>query len=655
MKTHYDINELTRYKPWLKYNFFIDCNQFSSGITRCKDIDSLFELTWNQLKDYFIPDCFFGENPMESKDSIRILTFDEKKWKRDDFEIDVRFMEYIKVIFKRHCILNALEVAKRIEAKNEYASLFHISQVWKDCGYFSLTRNSSSMNEPLYRFKLGGKYNIDKQMSQKLNPNSILNRVKNKPIMPGRYQIRKSREFSNLIKGDVKKLSFKAKIKDEKPRSKYYNALLKEGKRLNTYAKRYRKKDMLSYTNTNIIEWKHNKQHVPFSDSDLVYTLLNSSVSDFEAAVMNLGASGEVITKADKNNIEKCIKGHFLLANTFRDYDKIHEHIICTDTSEAIDTKVNEDKRISFQYDQIDTLLLNNSIEKYYHIDLLYELIHLRRKIEQEFYFDNSICDDILMEMTKIPIPFVRILFAEYPVNRINANMTYESDNGRNMIRRAIINSKMDLNKRYQQLEWINKFENYIKQLTGLFIPLLEKVFICALYPSIIDVRPNMLPVHNKDILNLLYEYTQENIDLFLFDATSDSTISKYYYDCFNVKEGREWSYMKLDDHNQQIHATKEKISNFLSDGISKLSDGEYIFLNKFYKTIFSQKGFNTVHNNNLFERYEQMLQTLHSDDKQENGNEQSENKFFEDYRKEKARLDIDFITGIPSVGGVVD
>lgn len=655
MKTDCNVNVLTRYKFWLKYNFFIDFNQLPSGITQCKDIDFLFESSWNQLKNYFIPDCFFGENQEENSDRSRIRTFDEKRWKRDDFEIDVRFMEYIKVIFKRYCILNALEVAKRIDSKDEYVSLFHISQVWKDCGYFSLTKNNVSINEPLYRFKLGGRCSIDKQMSQKLNPNSIINRVKNKPIIPGKYKIRKYRDFSAMIKGDVKKLKSKSKKKDEKHRSIYYNDLLKEGKKINTYAKRYRKKDILGYTNNNIIEWKHNKQHVPFSDSDLVYTLLTGSVSDFEAAVTNLGDCGEVVSKADKRRVEKCVKSHFLLANNFREYDKFHDHVISKGSSEALDTRDNEEKRIAFKYDDLDTMLLNNSIEKYFHIDLLYELLHLRRKIEEEFYFDNSICDDILMEMTKLPIAFTRILFAEYPVNRINANMIYESDNGRSMIRRAIVNSKLDLNRRYQQLEWINKFENYVKQLTGLFIPLLEKTFLCSLYPSIIDVRPNMLSVHNKDVLNLLYGYTQENIDLFLFDATSDSTIRKYYDDYFNVKEGREWSYMKQDDHNQQIRATKEKISDFLSDGISKLSDSEYIFLNKFYKTIFSQKGFNTVHNSDLFERYEQLLQILNSDDKQENGKEQSEHKFFENYRKEKARLDIDFITGIPFVGGVVD
>ena len=650
MKTHYYSDAIMREKFRLKYGFFIDVDKYSGGISTFKDIDCIFESTWVQLKSYFIPPYFFGENDIKSKDNREFQNFDDRKWTKDDFEIDSSFEEYIKSIFKRYCIINALDWAKKIDADEEYVSLYHVSQVWKDCGYFTLTKNTDKKNL-LYRFQLGGKNSIDKQMHQKLNPQKI--KIEKKTISPGRYQTKKRKDFFNLIEDDKSNQRPCIKKKDKEPKSEYSHNLEKEGKRFNTYAKRYRKKDMLGYTNNNVIQWKNNKQHVPFNDIDLVYSMLNGNVSDFESDLMNLSEiDGNTMTKVDKNKIEKCLRSHFTLVNSFRDYSKCHEHMIIKDKHNILgdNVKAVKSERISFIYDKIDTLLLNNSIEKYYHIDLLYEIIYLRRNIDTEFDFDNNLYDDILIELTRMPIPFARILFAEYAANRKNAKMFYENKNSRSMVQRAVIDHRLALNKKYQQLEWVNSFEKYIKQLTGVYIPLLEKTFISSLYSNLIDSKPSILASYNKELLDLLYKYTNENIKLFLFDTNSDKTFNKYYYDIHNIKEDKIWNYMDVEDFSQHIHLIKEKIKKFLSDEISALSDSEYMFMYKFYRTIFNQKGFNAIFNNDLFDRFDKMLRIRST--KKNYFNENSEEVIYENYRKDKAKLDIEFITSMPFISG---
>lgn len=562
------------------------------------NIDNAFESIWKELEIYFISEHYFGTIKRE---------YDET-YTRNDFEINFIFTDYIKAIMKRHCMISALEISKEIASTDQYVSLYQSSKLCKDLGFFALT-NRNVKKEEFLTFNLDSNESINKQIKNKLNFKDT----------KSQYAYRKKKSFKELDKNSSSNTTTL-----NKEVLNFKNTLRSEGNKFNTKARRFRVNSVLNYTNDNIIRWKDSSsQDVPFYNSDLSYTLINTKVSNFESAVFALSQNQNILN----NNVISCLRSHFSIIDLFKTYDLTFEY-----------TNINGNK-CKTKYDDIDTLLFNNSMERYYNVDLLYELIYLRRQIvkDNNFYFDSSIYDNTLMKITKIPIPFARILFAECAVRARHNEIFLEKVNESQIVNIYSKKYEKVINKKMQQLKWAELFDRYVDQLAGIYIPLLEKAFICSLYSEVITSKPEIILNYNQKLLELLYNYSHENLSLFTFDTIDDNSFNMYYKANHPIRKGVNFLDLTRIDNSKAILKVKDKVKDFLSNDIYNLDDSEIQFLDKYYRTTFNSKSFNHIYRYDLFDLYNELNRASYND-------RQEVSKIRQYYRKNKANINIDFM-----------
>lgn len=582
------INELKSDYMQFRSTFPIETINEPIAINNFSDLDKTFNNIWNNLRSYFIEDRYFGSLPTDSNNG----TF----YNRANFQIFSNTDNYIKKVLKRHCIITALEYSKRMAMNKIFLSAYNIPQIQSYKGYFYLFNRSSKRDLiNLHNQNIDG----DKQLVQ-----TIISKMK----LSKETDIEKSLQLTYR----------------------------KNGNSFNTKAQRFHNRYKSGFTNDNVIHWKsNNSQYISYNDCDLAYTLINSNTSGFESAIQHLNSidySSENIQEY-KNNTINCLKKHFLLAENFRNYER---------------EKSESDK--NDYYDKVDTLLFNNAIEKYYNIDLLYEIIQCRKTLRQDkdFLYDNSLYDDILINIAKISVPFIRTLFLYSAINARHNNLFLEKYNESQLIAMDMLEYKQALNVNMQQINWVIRFDKYVEHLAGIYIPLLEKAFVCSLYAKILsDSADNVLLDYNLNLSKLLYNYVNNNFSFFTFNVYSDDSLEYYRQNYCTSSE-------QVSDPNinpnVKIQEIQDKVSSFSI--INGLDDNEINFCYRFYQEIYNTEGFSKIHKYNFFNMYNilanRALPQAEISEKQKLANEESQIRLIiQNYRKEKAALDVKYMTEI--------
>lgn len=593
----------------LKYSFPMRSIMYPHLIKNFVDIDKTFDMVWKQLKPYFIPKFFFGYNSSDCEISYGKDECTRIARGRELFEIDNGYEGYIKAIFKRFCIISAIDKCKEVAFDNQYVSVFHLAMLSKDLGYFAIAKNFISLKELLNCNSKAESY-IDGLMKVKLR----IENKKSQIVLEERYESDKKRSFKVAIEGDINRQA--SVIKDDNNRK-----LKNEGKKVDEKAKRFRTNNEILYSNR-MICWENDvPQYVPFRLCDLSYLLINKykTISTFETAL------NRILTGAkDPNSIEivNCIKAHFSIVDLFNQHNGKASILTADGTNKEID------------YDCVDTLLINNLIEKNYHIDLLYEILQLRRNIEHDpkFLFDASVYDNTLIKISKMPLAFARVLFAEYAINARNYDVFLEKVDESQLVNIYTKKYKRIANKKSQQLEWSDSFDRYVDHLSRIFIPLLEKVFICTLYAGKEQESHKNIMKYNSELLNILHEYASENIGSLTFDVLAEDSFSQN--NIFN-----NWKYEDGKSCNNNISNIQKKVKGF---DFSSLEKSELEFLKKFYKTVFTNDTYEN--DSNLFAMYDKLTLAGKGEyDIVSKDSDQGE-LLSDDYNKERAALDIKYM-----------
>lgn len=575
------------------------------------DFDQIFEEVWELLQPYFISSHYFGHEETNEEDKIQ-QPIESIPYNRSKFCIDDTYKFYIKVILKKHCIITALEKAKMLEFENQYVSMFHLSMLNKDLGFFAVINNVLPKEELLGN-KSGNKNFVDQLMKKQLIKKQ-LNHLDDTSSTT-RYE----RSKLQVINGEHIQKS---------ANPTYAKEIKKEANSDNMKALRFRKNKNIQYT-YNIIDWKDDSsQYISFYNSDLVYSLINSNLASFEKAVSEIS---EIHTDSTKNasiKVVQCLKKHLSLADLFKGYDDYIEL-----------RSINGEKK-KINYDIVDTIILNHSLEKYYHMDLLCELLKSRRELrnDKEFYFDNSVYDDILIKTTQLPITFSRVLFIEFGIRARNFNIFFENIDESKFINIHSKKMKRLIDKKLQQLTWVNLFEEYIEQLSKIFFPLLEKLFIASLYAQEVDKRPDKFKKYNTKLINLLYKYIQENISNFIVDPLEESSFNNY-------KPLPTWSFPENGISKKQMTFKKENIkafgSSYTEDMEENEKENEIEFLKKFYSEVFTSKNFMKNSKTDIFNIYNNLCLLENPKDIECKSKEEQLSR---EYRKERAALDSKYL-----------
>lgn len=507
------------------------------------------------------------------------------------------FSKYIEFILKRECVIYALEKSKEISTEGQYLTINNLSKSWEDLGFFAMT-NAREGKDSRFDFSLSK--SIDDQKKNKIK---LSKREKSLQRIIKKY-------VNNSIENNPDPIE----------------SLRKKGNALNTKVKRYRDENKIRYISNNIIRWKDDKtQSISFFNSDLVYRLINHEIVSFESSINNLqNIQIESMKDDDKKNIVKCLRNHFNCIDLFREFDQGN------------------------QYDIVDTLILNHSIEKYFSLDFLYDIIQMRREIlcDKTIEVDSKI-DDILIKAAQIPLPFTRNLFVKFAVDARSNLYFKDKDNERNLINMQTKEHKQAYGRFEQNMKWCLHFDDYTKHLVHIFTPLLYSVFVGALYRSVALKSEPEIKKHNAKVQDCLYNYITKNFILFTFPVSENSSIN-YFDEKGKVEvEGKYHCFDETQDPNEQIFTTQKKAKKFIDTEITELKDHEFVFLKRFYTEVFETEGKSKGRKTGFWEMYEKLCINPIKINEGKTVVKDQETVICSNYRIKKSELDIQFMLGL--------